>query len=95
MVDPWNWRRYVRPDDATIAHLLAQCLPGEAGPFELVEAGPSSLVAFTDLAAVRIARDVHAATQMLRTQQLVDHLPELPFEEPRHQAAPGGTSAAW
>lgn len=79
--------RYARPDDATIAALLDECVPGER-PVEVVETGSSSLVVLTDTAAVRVARGPMAADAMLRTQQLVDHLPELPVEVPRSLAPP-------
>jgi len=59
--------RFARPDDETIAALVRECVPGDGDGFDLVETGSSSVVALTETAAVRIARDPNAAREMLRT----------------------------
>lgn len=80
--------RFARPGDMTIARLVDECVPETDGRYEVVETGSSSVVALTEGAAVRIARDPVAAREMLRTQELVDHLPPLPFDVPSSLAAP-------
>ncbi|MEL4356486.1 MULTISPECIES: phosphotransferase family protein [unclassified Luteococcus] len=80
--------RFARPDGETIATLVEQCAPGEAAPLEVIETGSSSVVALTEHAAVRIARDPKVAQALLRTQRLVDHLPPLPFDVPTSLAPP-------
>lgn len=58
---------------------------GDRTPWEQVEIvthGSSSLVALTAETAVRVSRHRDAAAELLRTQRLVDVLPELPFRVP-------------
>lgn len=80
--------RFARPDDETISALVRECVPGDGDGFDLVETGSSSVVALTETAAVRIARDRDAAREILRTQALVDHLPALPFDVPTSLGRP-------
>lgn len=79
--------RFHRPADHVITRLVERALASAdadaAGPWELIETGSSSLVAITEHHAVRISRDVHAATHLERSQSLVDSLPALPFDVPR------------
>ncbi|MEG3613685.1 phosphotransferase [Isoptericola haloaureus] len=83
--------RYPRPDqptlDALVAAALADVDPPPHDP-EWVEHGSNTLVALTDRAAVRIARERRAGGEVLRAQRLVDALPDLPFDVPRSLAAP-------
>lgn len=55
---------------------------------ELALHGTGSVVALTTDCAVRIARDRHRAPELLRSQRLVDALPELPFSVPTSLADP-------
>ncbi|WP_278234456.1 phosphotransferase [Isoptericola sp. AK164] len=83
--------RYPRPDQPTLDALVAAAL-ADVGPpardVEWVEHGSNTLVALTDRAAVRIARQQQAGGEVLRAQRLVDALPDLPFDVPRSLAAP-------
>lgn len=58
---------------------------GDHTPWEQVEIvthGSSSLVALTAETAVRVSRHRGNAAELLRTQRLVDAMPELPFRVP-------------
>lgn len=55
---------------------------------EIVKAGTSSVVALSASCAVRVARDQAHGVELLRTQRLVDSLPDLPFAVPRSTGLP-------
>lgn len=80
--------RYPQPDADTIDALVAACVGSTTGDVEVVGTGSSALVILTAEAAIRVARDEAAAEEMLRSQQLVEHLPDLPFDVPRSLGAP-------
>ncbi|WP_402465373.1 phosphotransferase family protein [Isoptericola aurantiacus] len=83
--------RYPRPDQPTLDALVTTALADFGTPPhepEWVEHGSNTLVALTDRVAVRIARQRQAGGEVLRSQRLVDALPDLPFDVPRSLAAP-------
>lgn len=55
---------------------------------QVINLGTSSVVALTEDLAIRIARNAEAATSILRTQKLVDALPEYSFSLPRSAGEP-------
>ncbi|MGC5165464.1 phosphotransferase family protein [Luteimicrobium sp. DT211] len=79
---------YREPDAAAVGRLVDEVLtaagdPARAATAAWVRSGSSSLVVLGERTAVRVARDPHAAPELLRAQRLVDALPYLPFAVPR------------
>ena len=77
--------RYARPADDEVEALVHAALRGAAPPrdtWDIIETGSSNLVVLTGSAAVRIARG-GGGTDLRRVQELIDHLPGLPFDLPQ------------
>lgn len=80
-------------DRARIDHLAQRALRAagdHAGADRIEHAlhGTGSVVVLSPDTAVRIARDRHRGPELLRSQRLVDALPELPFAVPTSRAEP-------
>ena len=84
-----QWRTdYLSPDDELVTGLAqaAFASAGESGDptdWHRVDHGSATLVLLCGQTAVRVARERSAAARLRRVQQLVDALPELPFQVPR------------
>lgn len=79
---------FARPHQTLIEHLVSAALASahtqvDRCDWEWIESGSSSLVVLAGRVAVRVARDRHATAGLMRAQQLVDALPDLPFGVPR------------
>lgn len=88
--------RFVRPPQPVLTLLAARALSaaGEAADpatCTWVEHGSSTVVVLGERTAVRITRQPFGGADLLRTQALVDALPELPFDVPRTVAEPVAT----
>lgn len=78
---------FVRPPQTLIEHLVSAALSSThtqvgRSDWEWIESGFSSVVVLAGRVAVRVARERHATAGLIRAQQLVDALPELPFGVP-------------
>ncbi|GAA4849577.1 hypothetical protein GCM10023221_31300 [Luteimicrobium xylanilyticum] len=72
--------RFREPDVETVRALVDDLLtssgdPARAATASWVRTGSSSLVVLGEHTAVRVARDAHAAPELLRAQSVVDALP--------------------
>ena len=56
--------------------------------WEWAESGSASIVVLAEDVAVRVSRDAQSASTLMRSQSLVDALPELPFQVPRSMGPP-------
>lgn len=84
---------FVRPDEELLREVVTCALNAAGGSLDptrwtWIDHGSANLVVLVDDVAVRVNRSQHSALELLRTQRLVDHLPELPFALPRSLTAP-------
>lgn len=85
--------RFVRPAQQLLTTLASRALAAagerrEPAECTWVEHGSSTVVVLGERTAVRITRRPVGAVDLLRTQALVDALPDLPFDVPRSVADP-------
>jgi len=84
---------FVRPDDELLREVVSCALDASGGSLDparwtWVDHGSANLVVLVDDVAVRVNRSGKSALELLRTQRLVDRIPELPFALPRSLAEP-------
>lgn len=80
--------QFVRPPHSTLENLVPAALSNagerrDARAGVWVEAGSASLVYLCGDVAVRVSRQQSTAANLLRSQRLIDALPDLPFAVPR------------
>ncbi|MFW0182685.1 aminoglycoside phosphotransferase family protein [Rothia sp. CCM 9417] len=74
--------------DQELIHEVIGAVAPEQTLDQVVHLGTSSVVALTEDLAIRIARNTEVAKSILRTQKLVDALPEYSFGLPRSAGEP-------
>ncbi|MGJ4844920.1 phosphotransferase family protein [Leifsonia sp. Le1] len=92
---------FVRPDAALVDELATEALRAAGAPVDQrvwsrIDHGSVNLIVLSGDVAVRVTRTPDSVHDLLRTQRLVDRLPDLPFAVPRSVAAPvllGGIAA--
>jgi hypothetical protein len=86
---------FVRPPAHILEEIAATALANGGEPFAgdgvWVESGSSTVVLLLGETAVRVGRQPWDSAAMLRSQALVDNLPELPFDVPRSVGMPAAS----
>ena len=84
---------FVRPDEELLREVVSRALDAAGGSLDpsrwtWVDHGSANVVVLVDDVAVRVNRSGKSALELLRTQRLVDRIPELPFALPRSLVEP-------
>jgi aminoglycoside phosphotransferase (APT) family kinase protein len=84
---------FVHPDAGSVDQLVIEVLhaagaPSDPASWTRIDHGSANLVVLAGEVAVRVTRSAESVPDFLRTQRLVDRLPDLPFSIPRSLTDP-------